>query len=1218
VIIDPSRSSRNGDGASREEALFHAARLLARPEERAAFLDLACADEPELHGRVEQLFAARAQADAFFDASPGRSIATPPALPAIPDHAPAATQATTDHDLPSRIGRYKLLQKIGEGGCGEVYMAEQEEPVRRLVALKVIKLGMDTRSVISRFEAERQALALMDHPNIAKVLDAGATETGRPYFVMELVRGVKITEYCEQARLNTRDRLELFIKVCQAIQHAHQKAVIHRDIKPSNVLVTLHDGVPVPKVIDFGIAKATQGRLTDHTLFTAFEQFLGAPAYMSPEQAEMSGLDIDTRSDLYSLGVLLYELLTGATPFDTKDLLRAGVDEMRRIIREVEPMRPSTRLTQHSVASKSPITNRKSQINSDLDWIVMKCLEKDRRRRYETANGLAADLWRHLTHEPIVARPPSPAYKLQKAWQRNRLLCSAAGMVVTALVVGLAVSLWQARVAFRARQQAEESRLAETQGRRAAQAAQAVAESERANAQQAADELLETLYAADIRAAYQAVQVNDFALAAALIGKYRPYVPIDDSGPAKNPTEPVARPRDLLGWEWRWLWQLCRSDELDTLQTAPTAARAVLAAHDTLLVTSSNRWLRVTDRDSNEVVATPGGPEAFDSFIDLGAVAFSRDGRYLAAKGGTAVQVWRVGEWQSPYKELEGLANFSMNSAVVFSPDSRTLATRVQGGIGFWDTETWRDDPASRARATGHDDQILTRRRVTGDELLERHEQLGRPADPGCQNARAHHQPGATFRADAERSRRQSDDGGQRSGCHLHRGTPGGSSLRHVHACRGRGFFGSLSCRRLSGWRTQAVRLGHLGGIDFGSRASQFSVRSLAFSPDGSVLATGGKDQVIKIWDVTALAASPGSGQAPKPVKKLRGHHGSILALAFVLDGKKLLSASYDGSVKVWDPFGTDPPGGLPDERRAVWFSPDGRRLITEPYGEGSGLHLWDTATRVKLEPVVPATAGPGYAVRTVSDDGQQAALGSTNGVIDVWNLQTRQRGRRFDAGVDLSMHQLTFSPASGWLAAAPTMLQHPSSEGGLSLWNLEPDAHSPILFSQAFAPFAFCSDDRRMVFARKDGIVEVVDFRGVVRLAQWKAHGAPIHSLALSPDNRLLATGAEDAMVRVWDMASHEKVLELRGHLTGIPAMAFAPDGKTLVTVTWDSTIKFWHLATERELFTVDQFRMVRWSARFSPNGEYLAVNGEDGFGQRQLTLWHAPSWQDIIAAEP
>src|SRR5436190_4105573 len=288
-----------------------------------------------------------------------------------------------------RIGRYKILQQIGEGGCGIVYMAEQEEPVRRRVALKVIKLGMDTKSVIGRFEVERQALALMDHPNIARVLDAGATETGRPFFVMELVRGVRITDYCDEAKLSTRERLNLFIQVCHAVQHAHQKGIIHRDLKPSNILVTINDGVPVPKVIDFGIAKATTDqRLTDKTLFTAFEQFIGTPAYMSPEQAAMTSLDIDTRSDIYALGVLLYELFTGKTPFDAEELFRSGLDEMGRTIREREPLRPSTRLSTMADADLTTIaTLRQSEpaklshlLRGDLDWIVMKALEKDRTR----------------------------------------------------------------------------------------------------------------------------------------------------------------------------------------------------------------------------------------------------------------------------------------------------------------------------------------------------------------------------------------------------------------------------------------------------------------------------------------------------------------------------------------------------------------------------------------------------------------------------------------------------------------------------------------------------------------------------------------------------------------------------------------------------------------------------------------------------------------------
>src|SRR5687767_2193879 len=355
--------------SEREIAIFSAARRLSAAG-RAAFLDESCGDDAVFRTRIMELLKAAETAGDFLRESELEET--------LPE--PVGTKGE------EQIVRYKLLQQLGEGGCGVVYMAEQVEPVCRRVALKLIKLGMDTKQVIARFSAERQALALMDHPNIAKVLDAGATPSGRPYFVMELVRGLKITDYCDQHNVPTEERLELFLQVCRAIQHAHQKGIIHRDIKPSNILVTLHDGVPVPKVIDFGIAKATQGRLTDQTLFTAFEQFLGTPAYMSPEQTELSGMDIDTRCDVYALGVLLYELLTGQTPFDAKELLASGLDKMRQTIREKEPECPSTRLSTMLNADLTATashhhTDAPKLINllrGDLDWIVMRCLEKDR------------------------------------------------------------------------------------------------------------------------------------------------------------------------------------------------------------------------------------------------------------------------------------------------------------------------------------------------------------------------------------------------------------------------------------------------------------------------------------------------------------------------------------------------------------------------------------------------------------------------------------------------------------------------------------------------------------------------------------------------------------------------------------------------------------------------------------------------------------------------
>jgi serine/threonine protein kinase/tetratricopeptide (TPR) repeat protein len=447
------------------------------PPDRAAYLDEACGDDAPLRQRVEALLRANDDPGAFLgEVKPGTP--SPPAEAANGASAPPpGRQPETEEyvDPTARVGsilagKYKLIEEIGEGGMGSVYMAQQTEPVKRAVAVKVIKAGMDSRAVLARFEAERQALAMMDHPNIAKVLDAGTTQGGGPFFVMELVKGKPITRYCDEHKLTPRQRLELFVPVCQAIQHAHQKGVIHRDIKPSNVIVAMYDDRPVPKVIDFGVAKAAGHTLTDKTLMTGFGAVVGTPEYMSPEQANLNNLDIDTRSDVYSLGVLLYELLTGTTPVDRKSLGKAALLEILRIVREVEAPRPSDKVstidTLANVAANRGMEPAKLSklLKGELDWLVLKALEKDRTRRYETANGLSRDIQRYLANEIVEARPPSAGYLVRKFVRRNRTVVVTVVVIALAIMLGAAISTWQAIRATHAeaqsrldRDQAEES-----------------------------------------------------------------------------------------------------------------------------------------------------------------------------------------------------------------------------------------------------------------------------------------------------------------------------------------------------------------------------------------------------------------------------------------------------------------------------------------------------------------------------------------------------------------------------------------------------------------------------------------------------------------------------------------------------------------------------------------------------------------------------------------
>jgi eukaryotic-like serine/threonine-protein kinase len=1143
---------------NREEVLFAAA--LGKPAaERAIFLDGACYGDPALRQRLEAQLAAHDKSEAI-----------------PPSDAPAA-KATIKLDLTEpedeavgkTIGRYKVLEKVGEGGCGVVYVAEQTEPVRRRVALKVIKLGMDTKQVVARFEAERQALAMMDHPNIAKVLDAGATETGRPYFVMELVRGIKITEYCDQANLTTNERLDLFIKVCQAIQHAHQKGIIHRDIKPSNILVTLHDGVPVPKVIDFGIAKATVGQtLTDKTVYTQLQQFIGTPAYMSPEQAEMSGLDIDTRSDIYSLGVLLYELLTGRTPFSAEELAASGLDAMRKTIREKDPVRPSTRLGTLSGEELTTTAKRRSadtakllhQLKGDLDWIVMKCLEKDRTRRYETANGVAFDLKRHLNNEPVLARPPSAAYKFQKAFRRNKLVFAAGTAVAVALLLGIIASVSQAVRATHAKRDAQAAQAQESVQREKAVASEQKAIAAQANEsklrQQAEVEELaarQRAYASDMNAAAQALVGNNLGRAQDLLNRQRP-----------QPGQ-----KDLRGWEWRYLWQQTRSDALFTLC-----------------------------QESGEI----------------NSLAASADGNWLAVglyhRGG--LSVWDLQKRQ----ELNRLAEGDAFVRCVFSPTAPILAfVGSSNTLRLWNGVTRQMmaeiplDKQCAGLAFSRDGQKLVTSTHQGHITLWRMPEGTKLASFASEQTGNSH--GTSFAAMPDLSLAAYEFGSSGDGVRI----------RVVDLHDGRELWNALAAKQFvtalafspdgkilasaAAFAESDIRLWDVAaGKEIGRlEGHQSWVGALVFWPDGSKLASASADQTIRIWDVASR----------KCLDVLHGHREEVWRLALLPDNRTLVSGSKDGEVCLWDASVPHPrlERITLRERNHDWqFSPDNQTILNT---DGQR-HLVRLAGTDFQEREMALDFGQGETNNRVgssafSRDGRLFAVGWTNGDDQVWDVSRRVVQTQFKL------------PGKHWFSdlnnRGDRLIVGSSSDNRFHVWDL---AARPVLEVQSWSMPASLNaatgspDDRLFVELGDEGEVFVRD------LADQSNSKPDIKFLELSgfdfsPDGRLFAISSHLGYARVWQTADWREAATLRGFQLGAHSVAFSPDGERLATATGaaDAALHLWDVASWQDVLTLRAEGSIFGSTQFSPDGNTIGTRSIEGI----LNLWRAPSWDEIHAAE-
>jgi len=1061
----------------------------------------------------------------------------------------------------SQIGPYKLLQKLGEGGMGTVWMAEQEKPVRRRVAIKLIKNAITDKQVIARFEAERQALSMMDHPSIARVLDAGTSESGNPFFVMELVRGIAINEYCDRNKLTPDQRLEIFVPVCKAVQHAHQKGVIHRDLKPSNVLVQMQDGEPVAKVIDFGLVKALDQsqRLTDKTMFTEFGQVVGTLQYMSPEQATMDAMSVDTRTDIYSLGVMLYELLAGSTPVEKETLEQNAMLRVLEAIREKDPPKPSHRLssageklTTISELRQIQPTRLQQILRGELDWIVMKALEKDRTRRYESASAFAQDIDNYLNGDAVQARPQSSWYQLQKFARKNKGLVAsivAIGLLLLAGIAGTSFGLVQANL--KTAESIEERKRADVEKDRAEE-----------NANRALE--MESVAAVEAERAQKSEAKANFQLA---IARW-------DAGRTGEAREQL----QLIPEKYResFEWNLCNRQFLGsdlTLYGHSKSVNCVSLSPDGQWIVSGGEdksiklWSQVTGA---EICTFRGHTEG------VHGVAFSPDGtRIVSGSGDSTVKLWDV-QNKREIATLEG--HEDSVSGVAFSPDGQQILS------GSWDGD------------------VILWETGTGKELKRF---VGRTDDDN--DVRFYRKKGASVRKNSRVTCVQfSLNGLQVAAGRMN------DNIDLWNTKTGQKMYRIDSYERRDDWRFDTA----ISDISFSPDGTQFASRSqskvrlwdlktgeevlennwspsvgkgVAYSPDGTWVASGNRDGRILVKDT----------KTGKEIYSLKGHSNDVMTIVFNVDGSRIISGGADGTVKVWDVkngscnFGVEP-------QKYSWalaFSDDGSKFAS---GSGVGeVTIWNSQTRKKISTF--GEIGVGIQSADFSPSGEYIATGNQDDSAKIWSVETGKLLRTLRGHKD-SVRGVEFSPDGKWIATG-------SADFTAKIWDLETGKIVHSLEGHGFnvTCLNFSPNGKKLLTGAWDDHAVLWDLEtGEQELAVWCHHRA-VSSVAFSPDGKKFACGNTFGVLSVWDAKNGQELYFRQAHPREVFSVAFTSNGTRIVTGSDDDTIKFWEADTGREIYTLHT--EASKLTEFSPDGQQMVSSNSD----ESLEVWDANLGQEV-----